>query len=239
RIHLVCPETAVHFILSGKGTYNGQTLTAGDGFVSILGDLVDYAPDPEEPWTYLWFRIGGTDTEHLWENSLIPRQSTAFSCALPPGFLDAFRVFVSEIEDGYNEDRIRDEALAKLFFSFFQKPREKSDSSRMYVEYAKRQMADRIHQPITMEGLAERLHISRKYLSALFVRYEGIPPKQYLNRLRLERAAELLSSTSYSITDVACSVGFPDVLMFSRFFHTHTGMSPTEYRTAKNSIPKP
>lgn len=109
----------------------------------------------------------------------------------------------------------------------------------MYVEYAKRQMADRIHQPITMEGLAERLHISRKYLSALFVRYEGVPPKQYLNRLRLERAAELLSSTSYSITDVACSVGFPDVLMFSRFFHTHTGMSPTEYRTAKNSIPKP
>lgn len=47
RIHLVCPETAVHFILSGKGTYNGQTLTAGDGFVSILGDLVDYAPEPE------------------------------------------------------------------------------------------------------------------------------------------------------------------------------------------------
>lgn len=233
RIRMVCHITAVHFILSGRGYFNGKLLTAGDGFITRSGDLMDYVQDPGDPWTYLWIRFGGTDTEHLWESTVFPAGSGAFTCGLPQGFTDVFRPFLYSGDGDYIGDRMRGEALAKLFCSFFQKPGGKHDSGRQYVEYAKRQMTDNIHLPVTVEELAARQHISRKYLSALFDRYEGVSPKQYLTRLRLERAEVLLASTAYPVTDIAGSVGYPDVLAFSRFFRTHTGMSPTEYRAGK------
>ena len=47
---------------------------------------------------------------------------------------------------------------------------------------------------------------------------------------KIEKAKRLLKSVNYSITEVAVSCGFLDVLSFSRFFSKKVGVSPTEYR---------
>ena len=55
-------------------------------------------------------------------------------------------------------------------------------------------------------------------------------PKEYLLRLRLEKAKQLLLYSALSIKEIASTLDFFDQYHFSRFFRTRTGYSPTAYR---------
>ena len=57
-----------------------------------------------------------------------------------------------------------------------------------------------------------------------------VTPMQYIQSLRMANAQNLLESTEYNITEIAEAVGYDNPLYFSRLFHKHMGMSPSEYR---------
>jgi len=67
-------------------------------------------------------------------------------------------------------------------------------------------------------------------LSPKFRAFFGETPHQFVIRLRLERAADRLRRTDYSVTDVALAVGFESPAHFSRAFKTRFGCSPRAYR---------
>jgi signal transduction histidine kinase/AraC-like DNA-binding protein len=78
--------------------------------------------------------------------------------------------------------------------------------------------------------VATAVGVSESYLSQIFHRELGVSPWDYLTRLRIRQAKELLSSTPASITAVAASVGFDDPAYFSRVFHKVVGETPHGYR---------
>ena len=53
---------------------------------------------------------------------------------------------------------------------------------------------------------------------------------QYIVSLRITNAINLIENTDYNITEIANAVGYDNSLYFSRLFHKHTGMSPSEYK---------
>lgn len=55
-------------------------------------------------------------------------------------------------------------------------------------------------------------------------------PKQYLQQLRMEKAAELLTNTTYKVSLISSSVGYDDQLAFSKNFKHFYGISPLKYR---------
>jgi transcriptional regulator GlxA family with amidase domain len=57
-----------------------------------------------------------------------------------------------------------------------------------------------------------------------------LSPYQYLLKLRLEKAGELLKHTSIPVSIISIESGFQNITSFSRFFHQRYGYSPTEYR---------
>lgn len=86
--------------------------------------------------------------------------------------------------------------------------------------------------------IQELLGVSQPYLFRIFKEATGKAPKQYLNDYRLLQAKKLLTTTALSITEIANSVGYADVLTFSRFFSSKEGCSPRAYRNryiSKNS----
>lgn len=83
---------------------------------------------------------------------------------------------------------------------------------------------------LSIESLANDLHLSASYFSRLFKKELGISPKQYLLEQRIKRAKELLKTTNASVIEIANSVGIPDQLYFSRIFKKKVGISPLEYR---------
>jgi AraC-like DNA-binding protein len=94
-----------------------------------------------------------------------------------------------------------------------------------------RDLADaRYAEPLTVADLAAAAHLSRAHFSREFRRVFGETPYSYLLTRRLERAANLLRSTDYSVADICMRVGLTSVGSFTSSFTRRFGVSPTEYR---------
>lgn len=87
-----------------------------------------------------------------------------------------------------------------------------------------------IAEEVTLPGLARRSGFSAQHLNRLFRKHLGVTPLQYLARVRMERAAELLRDGRLTVAEIARRVGVPDPYYFSRLFHNHHGKSPTQFR---------
>lgn len=77
----------------------------------------------------------------------------------------------------------------------------------------------------------------RSYFSVVFKRERGWEPKAFLQRLRLERARELLADRGNSIIDVAQACGFNDDKALAKFLRRAVGMSPSRWRAAGLAMP--
>jgi len=89
-------------------------------------------------------------------------------------------------------------------------------------------------EKISLERIAAFTNISERECLRCFEKTVGIPPMQYLQRLRITEAARLLLMTDLSITEICDSVGLDDVSYFSKLFRRHMGDSPTAYRKKHN-----
>ena len=89
---------------------------------------------------------------------------------------------------------------------------------------------DNHQEQITLDDLVKISHTSRRNLCRLFRQAMGESPINYLIRIRIAHACELLKNDSTGITQVAYEVGFQDSNYFSRQFKRITSLTPKQYR---------
>ena len=85
-------------------------------------------------------------------------------------------------------------------------------------------------EPLSLETLAARFSVNKNYLSSRFHKERGMTVTDYINRIRVNRAANLLRKTSLSIQQVAEQCGFSDGNYFTRIFRKLEEVTPNEYR---------
>ncbi len=95
---------------------------------------------------------------------------------------------------------------------------------------AKRYIDSNYMENITLDLLADLTHMNKFYLVHSFTRYTGLSPINYLTQRRIQVSMELLSSTDYSIAQIASNVGFSSQSYFSQVFRKALGMTPVQYR---------
>lgn len=83
---------------------------------------------------------------------------------------------------------------------------------------------------LTMAALAEMLSISPVTMSVEFKNRMGVNPSDYLGIIRMEKAKELLKTTSLKVKDVSVAVGYEDEHVFMRRFKKYVGKTPGQYR---------
>lgn len=88
---------------------------------------------------------------------------------------------------------------------------------------------------ITVQQVARMIGHNRTYFSTVFSKTFGIPPAEYINKIRMNRAKDLLLSTSASITEIAYSLGYPNLFTFTRAFKKYFSLPPSEYRGRNRS----
>lgn len=85
-------------------------------------------------------------------------------------------------------------------------------------------------EEIDLDECARKYHLTKSHISRLFKQHLGTTFVQYRNRLRVEKAKELLERDDMPITQIAESVGFPNIHYFYRVFRKSTGKTPKAFR---------
>lgn len=93
-------------------------------------------------------------------------------------------------------------------------------------------------EKFTLCDVSQAVSLDKSYLCRLFKKETGTSIFQFINQLRLEKAAGLIASSQMNINEIALAVGVPDALYFTRMFKKHFGVSPSEYRKSFASSPE-
>ncbi|MGL4736001.1 MAG: AraC family transcriptional regulator [Cellulosilyticaceae bacterium] len=229
KAHAFGPATRdyylLHYVLSGKGRFRtprGQyEVGKGQFFVIRPFEVTYYEADQMEPWHYCWVGFESQlDLGYLLcaDVMSLPQGEHLFRAMKDSDGLAAGREFY---------------VCAKLYELLGQLEAvgvPQKDQSRVYVEQVQNYISANYMKPITVELLAQKVGLERSYFSRVFRSYIGKSPQQYLVDFRLEKAAELISSHSYTPTRAAQSVGYGDFFNFSKMFKKKFGSAPSQYK---------
>lgn len=101
------------------------------------------------------------------------------------------------------------------------------------IKKATEYIKDNYSKNIKLNSIAKFVHVNSSYLSRIFRKETGETITEVINRLRIEKAKELLSKNNIKTYEVASLVGIDDSTYFSQVFKKYAGMSPTEYKHFK------
>ena len=91
-------------------------------------------------------------------------------------------------------------------------------------------MRRQMNEPEDINGWARQAGLSRAHFFRLFETSIGVPPKVYMNVLKMERAVEFVLNRPQSLCEISDELGFAEPAHFTRFFRNHSGVSPREFR---------
>ncbi|MFN2591178.1 MAG: helix-turn-helix domain-containing protein [Actinomycetota bacterium] len=100
------------------------------------------------------------------------------------------------------------------------------------MEFLKVYLREHLADQIRIKHLAALVALSPFYFVRTFKEHVGVPPHRYLTTVRIERACELLATSSLTATQICARVGFTTLSHFTNTFRKHTGMTPIAYRRA-------
>jgi len=152
---------------------------------------------------------------------------------------DLFEELAALHADGNFLSRIREKAVMLEIVALFLTeanaeirvlPGRAADVQRLtrIEKFVEEHLAD---SSVTLERIAKHVHLHPNYLVRYFNKHFAVSPLKFLYRKRMQKARELLRSTSLSIKDVADRVGYPDTNHFAKAFRRENSCSPTEYRS--------
>ena len=91
-------------------------------------------------------------------------------------------------------------------------------------------LADNIERRVTLDELAAIARLSPFHFARAFAKTMGMPPYRYQQKLRMERACELLARSDMRIIDIALAVGYESPQALARVFAQVHGMAPSQWR---------
>lgn len=234
---------SLHFVMDGAVTFawadRRVELQQGDLFCLFPHVRYEFAPfgSPETPpLRTCWIAFDGVEAEGLLASSGItedtPYAEQVLSLELERQLARTLAGFTQADKPGGGLKLI---GCLYAIFGELQSTHsvklesEKEDWIARSVEFMRLHCCERI----TVEEVAHAAGIHRSYYSTKFAERIGMPPVKYMQKLRMDRAALLLSETELPITEIALTVGYPELYAFTRFFTHFYGMSPSKYRSGK------
>lgn len=230
----VHPHYILHVVLSGKGIIQKGAdiyhLEQGDIFLTCPEELTYYEADIYEPWHYAWVAFGGQQVRKLLPNTYFienPRFSVTEELA---SYFFHIRQILSAFRSRDCQQLSMVGNLLSLLSPVIKRAKEEPlPTKEGYVELAKEYMRNNYSYDVRIHEVADYLQIDRSYLYRLFMELEGISPRQYLVRYRLELAKAMLESGKYRVREICYSCGFSDIPSFETYFREQEEISPEEY----------
>jgi AraC-like DNA-binding protein/mannose-6-phosphate isomerase-like protein (cupin superfamily) len=228
----------VHFILEGNLIFeqedNEWTLGQGDAFFMLTDVQYRYRiATPDKPLRMIWIDMKGKQAEALIAHIGILSAQPVVENVVSGALLELFERMCGLIAAKHPYSGLK---LLGLLYELFDYLQERTQPARPRIEqtdwirHGKEYMSLHYPEGIMIKDVVHYLGVDRSYFTRTFTERTGVNPKQYLQQIRMVKSAKLLEDTTFSVSDVADSVGFADLFSFTRAFTKHYGMSPLKYR---------
>jgi AraC family transcriptional regulator, arabinose operon regulatory protein len=231
------PDYAAVFVEKGRGTL----VTEQGGAQEVIGPalfwlfpniLHSYGPEKSTIWLERWALFRGSMVDDFQQKGFL---NPVQPLVMPVNFTEIAQTFSILHSEMLKRDTIGWASAAATIHRLIVQMASKSrfDKSKS-VETLRSQLSliieERAFEDIDFEKLALDLQMSPATLRRKCVALLGMAPKHYQLQLRIDRAKEVLVSTSKSIEEIARIVGYEDSFYFSRLFFKREHHSPTEFR---------
>lgn len=143
---------------------------------------------------------------------------------------DFYMQKLDECTSGASMLACRNEAVRTLTDRVRMKKEQKRVST--YVDACCDYIGRHYREKLYLDDLAEKMGISPTYLSRLFSKEKGMTLQEYVQKVRVDRAANLLTYSESSIAEIGDYVNFPSQSYFGKIFKKYTGLTPKQYRNA-------
>lgn len=233
------PHPEFIFLIGGSGRFetgqNHYPIKAGDLIICGKGvSHCEYMFDsPENNIVHLGFDktiLGG-----MKENEII---SEPFCIIHTGNKFDLIKTYILAIADELNEPKlsgniVTENLLCVLLITVLRLA--VSDTGFVYAKnksfFEAKDYFDKNYIAIErIEDACKILGINKYYLTHIFKERLGMPPVKYLLNKRIAKAKTLLTTTNYSIGDIALKCGYTDTGYFCRVFKKNEGITPLQYR---------
>ena len=215
----VRPYWLLHYVTTGFGRFEkeGRVYNLQPGQIFVIPPYVTtyYEADGKKPWNYIW--IGFT------ADSELPMSLPDIITAPELGALFESMKQSSKLSNG------KEAFLSAKVWELFSILLEQSKYVDDWVDAALNYINNSYHNKISITDIADKVGFERSYFSSAFKGKIGTSPKQYLLKLRMEKAAILMKSNGVKPSVAAASVGYDDIFVFSKAFKKHFGVSPRAY----------
>ena len=138
------------------------------------------------------------------------------------------------------EDILLQSLILKLVYLLDQKASASSEkyhpghNNREVIEQTIKYIKENLSENLSLTSLAERINFSPIYFHKLFKASTGMTLHEYIENQRIKRSADLLISTSMTLSQIAYECGFSSQSYFSYAFERNMGMTPRAY--AKKTV---
>ena len=236
----------LHVIRSGKGVLRiaGEERQVQEGQMFILkdGEEAYYRADDAEPWSYCWVTYNGSDARKVTEEIGFREGVYILDSSIPAEqFFETIRRMhlrpeMNRINELYQKGIMMEYLAMAMEAGGHGAEADEKRKHRPVEEYVEK-AAQFIHynyQTIEVRDVVDFIDFSRGYLTTAFRKFKGMPIQEYLLRVRMQKAKELIKATNLQIQEIGEKVGYEDQLNFSRIFRKYEGVSPSEYRRKVN-----
>jgi YesN/AraC family two-component response regulator len=226
------------YTLSGSGMieFNDQhfILNKGTAFISVIpSNHRYYIPENSEKWEFIFITLTGDYVISEWikiqeqfGKVIHFKEKEEIIQYIWEIYLAAIN---NNISDGYQTSTIAYEFIMKLYRSLNLQLMD-GNSNNCNINKSIHFMKDNLHRELSLDDMADVVNMSKYYFNHTFTKTVGISPWNYLTKLRVEYAITLLLTTTFTVDEISCKVGYASANYFNKVFRKYIGTSPGKFR---------
>ncbi|MGO1461115.1 MAG: AraC family transcriptional regulator [Marinobacter sp.] len=224
------------YCTEGKAFLNMEgepyTMEAGDLLLLPAGANHRYTADPEDPWTIYWVHYTGPLAEEFRTYMGFDDTTPIRHLGRQPRLLVDFNGLLSVRQTGFRARGLIHAAnrLRQLLTAVPISVDETGHKRQAELDIINNYMREHLDERISLEQLADVAGLSPAHFATRYKEQTGTSPIQHFLHLKVERACQMLDTTSLSFTDISHRLGYDDAYYFSRLFKKTMGQAPRDYR---------
>lgn len=243
----VLDEYQLLYFTKGRGTFASnevKDLIIEAGMVVLLFpyDWHTYKPDLDTDWDYYWIGFKGMFADNLVNNKFLSKQNPVYNIGFSEQLVELYKNAIASAK----EEKISFQQYISSLVIHMLGLIHYTNQNKLFIDKdivikinkAKLMMREYPTKKISPEKIANYINMSYSWFRKMFKKYTGLSPVQYQLQIKVQKAKELLTTSTLSVKAISALLQFDSVNYFISFFKEKTNESPIEFRNRVHNTPK-